>query len=355
MSTPAPRPGLSSLAGYYSPQVTASVRLNSNESPVAPPDSFVEKLKNALDQISLHRYPDRQVNALREALADREGVLPSEIFCANGSDEVLQSLFLAYGGPGRSVLIFEPTYALHSEIARITGTQVITAERSDDFTLSEEIVSAAITSHQPDIVMLCSPNNPTGLTEPVEALHAALDSPSLVLVDEAYGQFASYRAHDVVDPTDRERLVTIHTFSKTWALAGLRLGYAVAPSAVVENLELVAMPYHLSSITQRAGLLALEGQDEMEARVLTLKEERQRIEDAMAPLAVKVWPSEANFILFRPTTLVSNDVWQGLLDRSVLVRNFSDWPRLDGCLRVTVGTPKENEAFITALREVVGQ
>ena len=115
------------------------------------------------------------------------------------------------------------------------------------------------------------------------------------------------------------------------------------------------MPYHLSSITQRAGLLALEGQDEMEARVLTLKEERQRIEDAMAPLAVKVWPSEANFILFRPTTLVSNDVWQGLLDRSVLVRNFSDWPRLDGCLRVTVGTPEENEAFITALREVVGQ
>lgn len=347
-----PRPDVALMAGYHSPQVEVKVRLNTNESPEPPPAGFVAELQGAIAGIEWHRYPDRSARALRDAIAKRHGTGPERIFAANGSNEVLQTLLVAYGGPGRRALVFEPTYALHGHIARLTGTEVVEAERDADFGLDADRVAAAVVRARPAVTFLCSPNNPTGLAEPAEAVRAALDaSAGLVVVDEAYGQFAARSwAEDV---RDDGRLVVVRTYSKTWSMAAARLGYCVAPAPVVENLHKVCLPYHLDAVKQVAGRIALGYEDEMRARVARIVAERERVAAALASLPVQAWPSAANFILFRPLGRDGHEVWRGLLERSVLVRDCSGWPRLAGCLRVTIGTPAENDAFLAALAEVL--
>jgi histidinol-phosphate aminotransferase len=350
-AVPPVRPDLDLAEGYHSPQVEAEVRLNTNESPFAPPDAWREELLAALADTSFHRYPDRPAAELRQAVADLHGVRPDEIFCANGSNEVLQSLLLAFGGPGRRALVFEPTYALHSHIARVTGTAVVEGGRDDDFEIDPGTATALIAQSAPEVTFLCSPNNPTGRAEPpttVEAIVAA--APGLVVVDEAYGQFSPWSALSLRG-TGEPGLVVTRTFSKTWALAGARLGYLVADPAVVEACEAVVLPYHLSVQTQLAGLLALRHLPEMEARVARIAEERGRVAAGLADLPVDSWPSDANFILFRPQRRDADDVWRALLDRSILIRNCASWDGLKGCLRVTIGTPEENERFLHALKE----
>jgi histidinol-phosphate aminotransferase len=342
------RADLSRMTGYHSKQVEVDVRLNTNESPEPPPRAFAEALAKIVLDAPYHRYPDRAAGELRAAIAEFHGVPRENVFAANGSNEVLQCLLLAFGGPDRSALVFEPTYALHSHIAHITGTKVIEAARSDDFTLTTGGVTAAIGASDPTITFLCSPNNPTGLVESPEVLDAAVAaSNGLVVVDEAYGQFSSWSAVDRVN--DDGQVVVVRTFSKTWAMAGLRLGYAVAPANVVTALDAVVLPYHLDTIKQAAGVLAFQFEAEMQARVAAIKEERGRILAGLADLDVDVWPSESNFILFRPRAVAGGDVWQRLVDDSVLVRDCSTWPGLDGCLRVTVGTASENGRFLDAL------
>ncbi len=299
-----------------------------------------------------HRYPDRAATALRAAIAESHGVRPDQVFAANGSNEVLQCLLLAFGGPTRSVLVFEPTYALHSHIPKITNTKVVTASRHDDYTLDAALVTAAVGAADPTIVFLCSPNNPTGMIETPEVLDAALAASSgLVVVDEAYGQFSSWSAIDRVN--DDDRVVVVRTFSKTWAMAGMRLGYAIAPVSVIEALDAVVLPYHLDIVKQAAGVLALKYRDEMNVRVASIVEERGRIIAGLAALPIEVWPSQANFILFRPQVGDSAAIWQKMVGASVLVRDCSSWPGLEGCLRVTVGTPDENTRFLTALTEAL--
>jgi histidinol-phosphate aminotransferase len=351
---PAVRPDLEALSGYHSAQVDVDVRLNTNESPLPPPPEWLEAFQSALSGIDFNRYPDREATDLRQALADSHGVRPDQVFCANGSNEVLQSLLLAYGGPGRSVALFEPTYTLHRHIARITGTEVHAGSRTDDFLLDLDEVKRVVGTHQPVITFLCSPNNPTGRAEPLDQIAAVVDmAPGLVVVDEAYGQFAGTSAVDVVKSgaPGSDRIVVVRTFSKTWSLAGLRLGYLVGSPEVVQACETVILPYHLDAAKQMAGRLALQYVDQMEARVAMIKEERGRIAAAMVDLPVETWPSEANFILFRPTTTDAVEVWTRLLGASVLVRDCSGWPGLAGCLRVTVGLPEENDRFLAALSE----
>lgn len=346
------RDDLGLVEGYHSPQVAVDVRLNTNESPYPPPQAWRDDLRDLVASIPFHRYPDRAATALRAALAELHEVRPDQVFAANGSNEVLQSLCLAYGGPGRRVAVFEPTYALHSHIARITGTAVVEGERLSDFTLDLDEVRRVLSDAQPEITFLCSPNNPTGRVEPAEVVHAVLDAaPGLVVVDEAYGQFSSWSALSLV--ADDVPLVVVRTFSKTWSMAAARLGYLVGPAEVVAGLESVSLPYHLDAVKQAAGRLALRYRSEMEARVKALVDERDRLAAALAGLPVETWPSEANFLLFRPSTRPGGEVWQALVDRSVLVRNCSTWPRLEGCLRVTVGTPEEDDAFLAALTEVL--
>ncbi|HET7720331.1 MAG TPA: aminotransferase class I/II-fold pyridoxal phosphate-dependent enzyme, partial [Acidimicrobiales bacterium] len=280
------------------------------------------------------------------------GVGPEQILAGNGSNEVIQALCLAYGGAGRTVAVFAPTYALHSHIPRITGTGVAVGERRADFTLDPAEIRRVLTEANPAITFLCSPNNPTGVIDSTEVVEAALAAaPGLVVVDEAYGQFTPTSALPLI--SDDRPLVVTRTFSKTWSMAACRLGYLVAPAAIVAAAERAVLPYHLDAATQIAGRLALRFTAEMEARVAALVSERERLTAALADLPVDTWPSGANFLLFRPRELDGRTVWKGLVERSVLVRDCSSWPGLDGCLRVTVGTPAEDDAFLSALREVL--
>ena len=346
------RDDLRALEGYHSPQVDVRVRLNTNESPSAPPDAWRDAFAAELSRIEWHRYPDRGAHALRAAIADWHGVDPAQVFCANGSNEVLQTILLTYAGPGRTVGTFEPTYQLHAHIARLTGATVVEGERRPDFTLDPAEVRRVLAEAQPHVTFLCSPNNPTGVVEPVERVTQLLaEAPGLVVVDEAYAQFAPWSALSLVD--DATPLAVVRTFSKTWSMAAARLGYVVAPTWLVAELDKVVLPYHLDAAKQIAGRLALRYVDDMDARVKAVVAERERISEAMAAMPVEVFPSGANFVLFRPTRVAGRDVWQRLLDRSVLVRDCSSWPRLDGCLRVTIGTPEEDDAFLEALAEAV--
>lgn len=355
MSRPSVRDDVALMEGYHSPQVAVEVRLNTNEAPEPPPEEFVARLAASLGEIDWHRYPDRAATALRTRIAEVEGAAASQVFAANGSNEVLQTLCLTYGGEARRVLTFEPTYALHSHIARVCGTEVVEADRRDDFTLDVDYAVAAILDHRPTITFLCSPNNPTGRVEPREVVEAVLGAvgavDGLLVVDEAYGQFAPWSALDLVD--EETPLVVTRTFSKTWSMAAARLGYLIGPSWVVSELDKVVLPYHLDAAKQAAGVLALDYIDEMGARVAALVEERGRVEAAFDDLGVQHWPSGANFVLFRVRGMGGSTVWQRLLDESILVRNCASWPRLDDCLRVTLGTRDENDRFLAALGRIV--
>lgn len=350
-----PRDDLALMEGYHSPQVHVPVRLNTNESPYPPPPQFGARLAAAVADVEWHRYPDRAATELRTRIGALHGVGPEQIFAANGSNEVLQTLLLTYAGFGRTVATFEPTYALHAHIARLTGAGVIEGERDDDFVLHLDEVDRVLAAANPHVVFLCSPNNPTGREEPRQLVEAVLERViarnALLVVDEAYGQFASWSAMDLVD--EANPLVVTRTYSKTWSMAAARLGYLVGPRWIVDELDKVVLPYHLDVLKQQAGIIALELADDMEQRVAAVVEERGRVVATLHDLDVEVWPSGANFVLFRPRHRSGGEVWNALLQRGVLVRNCASWPRLDGCLRITIGTPAEDDAFLDALKEAL--
>jgi histidinol-phosphate aminotransferase len=346
------RDDLAFLEGYHSPQVEVAVRLNTNESPVPPPPGFRDALAAELSRVEWHRYPDRAATALTADIAALHGVDPAQVFVANGSNEVLQTLCLTYGGAGRTVAVFEPTYQLHSHIASITGTGVATGGRAPDLALDLDEVRRVLGEAEPAITFLCSPNNPTGMVEPRPVVEAVAGlAPGILVVDEAYGQFADWSALGLVD--EERPIVVTRTYSKTWSMAAARLGYLVGPTWLVAALWQVVLPYHLDTAKQVAGRIALRFESEMQARVAGLVAERERLVAGLSRLPLTQWPSGANFVLFRPAAADGRAVWKGLLERSVLVRDCSSWPGLDGCLRVTVGTPEEDDAFLDALAEVL--
>jgi histidinol-phosphate aminotransferase len=342
------RDDLRALEGYHSPQVHVDVRLNTNESPFAPPAAWYDAFAAELSRVEWHRYPDRAAAALRAGIAHLHQVRPDQVFVANGSNEVLQTLLLTFAGPGRAVATFEPTYQLHGHIARLTGASVLEGERAVDFSLDLAEVRRVLAAGSPVVTFLCSPNNPTGLVESQADVRTVLGLvPGLLVVDEAYGQFADWSAIGLVD--DETPLVVTRTFSKTWSMAGSRLGYLIGPAWLVAELDKVVLPYHLDAAKQIAGRLALTFVDEMEARVQFIVAERERLSAELAAMDLDVFPSGANFILFRPRSMAGRAVWQRLLDRNVLIRDCSGWPRLGDCLRVTVGTASENDQFLAAL------
>lgn len=355
MNRPTPRESVALMAGYHSPQIEVDVRLNTNESPEPPPDGFVEAVAEQIAAIGWHRYPERGATELRSRIGASYGLRAEQVFAANGSNEVLQTLLLTFAGPGRTSIVFEPTYALHSHLSRVTGTTVVQGERADDFSIDLDEAERAIVEHEPDVVFLCSPNNPTGVVDPPETIRSVLDmvtsSGGLLCVDEAYGQFCDFSAVELLG--DDTPLVVSRTYSKTWAMAAVRLGYLLAPQWIVSELEKVVLPYHLDAMTQIAGTVALDYLDAMQERVGRLVEERSRLMARLKDLPLDVWPSGANFILIRPKNHSGDAVWQGLVDRSVLIRNCATWPRLDGCLRITIGTPEEDDRLLDALTEVL--
>jgi histidinol-phosphate aminotransferase len=348
VSEPTPRADLEELAEYHSPQLDVAVRLNTNESPYRPPDEFVEEWLAACRDLDLNRYPDRGAVELRAAIGAFLGQPTERVFVGNGSNEILQTLLLTYGGAGRRAAIFEPTYALHGHIARITGTEVVVGTRRADFTIDPDAAAALVAETQPALVFACSPNNPSGTLESATTLNALLDvATGLVVVDEAYGEFTTDSALSHV--ADDGGLVVVRTYSKVWSMAALRLGFCIASTSVIAELEKVVLPYSLAAPTQLAGTIALRYVDAMRGRVQALVDERERVAAALeGRLGLTVFPSGANFVLLR-FERDAGDVWQQLLDRGVLVRDFSRRPGLEECLRVTIGTPEENDAFLMAL------
>ncbi len=358
MSRPAVRDDLAALEGYHSPQLSVEVRLNTNEAPEPPPAALTEAVQRRIESLAWHRYPDRAATELREALSGLHGCRTEQVFCANGSNEVLQTVLLTFAGPGRTVVTFEPTYAMHGHIARITGADTVAGERRADHTIDVDAAREVVARHRPAVVFLCSPNNPTGTVDDPDTVGAVLDAVTevggLLVVDEAYGQFAPWSATELL--AEERSLVVTRTFSKTWAMAAVRLGYLLGPAWLVAELDKVVLPYHLDAIKQAAGLAALEFVDEMERRVAAIVEQRGRMVAGLTDLGATVWPSGANFILFRPPAdgdLDGHAVWSALVERSILVRNTASWERLEGCLRVTVGTAEETDRFLAAMTEIV--
>ena len=345
-----PREGISGSSGYFSPQLDASVRLNANEAPEALSEEFITG-----DELNLNRYPDRSAQKLREEIAKRYGISANQVFAANGSNEVLQNFLLTYGGPERSLMVFKPTYVMHSKIAAITGTPVIEGEREADFSLNVNSVCEKILEYKPSLIFLCSPNNPTGLSEPKELPERILEIletyEGILLIDEAYGEFANTSFLSLL--SEDHPLVISRTFSKALGLAGLRLGYLLGPSWCIDEISKVSLPYHLGTLTQKLGIEALKDSVSLEKRVTDIINERDRLSDSLRQFPLEVWPSETNFILFKAKNQDAKKIWEELISRSILIRDFSMVDGLEGCLRVTVGTRNENDLFIEALGEIL--
>ncbi|GAA1485740.1 histidinol-phosphate transaminase [Brachybacterium fresconis] len=359
---PVPRDGIVGAAPYGAPQLEVEHALNVNENPYGPSPELAAAIGRAAAEaaVGLNRYPDREALALRADLgaylaaeSDVRAPAPEAVWAANGSNEVMHQLLLSYGGPGRTALGFTPHYSMYPEYARDTYTDWVTAERgpAPDFALTAQDVTAAIAAHRPNIVVLTSPNNPTGTALTLDVVEAAADALAatrgLLVVDEAYSEFRRDGVPSALTLLDAHpNLVVTRTMSKAFALAGARLGYLVADPAVVDSVRVVRLPYHLSAVTQAVARTALAHREELLGKVALLRTERDVLAAHLIGRGHAVAPSDANFILFR--TFAHRDaVFEALLARSVLVRAVGP----DGWLRVSVGTPENNAAFRTALEE----
>ncbi|MFJ7328658.1 histidinol-phosphate transaminase [Streptomyces cyaneofuscatus] len=344
---------------YGAPQLDVPVRLNTNENPYPLPEALVDRIAERVREAArgLNRYPDRDAVELRTELARYltrtagHEVKAANVWAANGSNEVLQQLLQTFGGPGRTAIGFEPSYSMHALISRGTGTGWISGPRNEDFTIDVEAARAAIAEHRPEVVFITSPNNPTGTAVNADTVLALYDAaqaagPSIVVVDEAYGEFSH---HPSLLPLieGRRDLIVSRTMSKAFGAAGLRLGYLAADPAVVDAVQLVRLPYHLSSVTQATALAALEHTDTLLGYVAQLKSERDRLVAELRATGYEVTDSDANFVQFGRFD-DSHAVWRSILDRGVLVRDNG----VPGWLRVTAGTPAENDAFLDAVREL---
>ncbi len=348
------RDALRGQTPYGAPQLDVPVRLNVNENPYPPSETVVEAIAKAVAEAArtLNRYPDREATSLRAALAAYlgHGLGAAQVWAANGSNEIMQQLLQAFGGPGRVALSFAPTYSMYPEYARNTETAWVTGRRSDDFTVAAEHAVEQIRRHHPSVVLLASPNNPTGTALPLEVIRAVCAAaPGVVVVDEAYGEFRREGTPSALSLlSSYPRLTVTRTMSKAFALAGARLGYLAADPAVVEALRLVRLPYHLSATTQATAVVALEHTAELLARVAELRAERDRTVEWLRDQQLQVAESDANFVLFG-TFADRHATWQQLVSLGVLVRETGP----PGWLRVSIGTPDEMAAFRAALLEVL--
>jgi histidinol-phosphate aminotransferase len=352
------REELRGVEPYGAPQIDVPVQLNVNENPYGPSEAVVADVAAAVADVTrtLNRYPDREFTALREDLAAYlgHGVTPAQVWAANGSNEVMLQILQAFGGPGRTAVSFAPTYSMYPEYARDAMTDWVVGHREEDFSLDVDHAVEVIEKHRPSVVLLPSPNNPTGTALPPETViavcAAAAEVDGIVVIDEAYGEFRRAGTPSALEVlAETPNLVVSRTMSKAFALAGARLGYLAASTEITDALRVVRLPYHLSAVTQAVARVALRHADELLARVDDLRAERDRTVTWLREQGLTVADSDANYVLFGRFA-DRHAVWQGLLDRGVLIRETGP----DGWLRVSVGTPEEMTTFQTALTEVLG-
>jgi histidinol-phosphate aminotransferase len=350
------RDDLRGKSPYGAPQLAVPVRLNTNENPHPPSKALVDDVVRSVQEAAadLHRYPDRDAVALRTDLASyltaQTGTAlgVENLWAANGSNEILQQLLQAFGGPGRSAIGFVPSYSMHPIISDGTRTEWLEAARADDFSLDIDASAAAVTERKPDVVFVTSPNNPSGQSISLQDLRRLLDVvPGILIVDEAYGEFSSQPSAVSLVREYPTRLVVSRTMSKAFAFAGGRLGYLVATPALIDAMLLVRLPYHLSSVTQAAARAALRHADDTLGSVATLIAERERVMTALARLGFRVIPSDANFVLFGQFA-DAPAAWQRYLDAGVLIRDVG----IPGYLRTTIGLADENDAFLEASAQI---
>ncbi len=357
------RDDLRGKSPYGAPQLAVPVRLNTNENPHPPTQALIDDVTSSVRAVAdeLHRYPDRDAVALRTELAAylsaQTGVdLGVEnLWAANGSNEILQQLLQAFGGPGRSAIGFVPSYSMHPIISDGTQTEWLIADRADDFSLDTEVAVQAIKEKNPDVVFLASPNNPSGQSVSLDDLRRLLEVLSarptgILILDEAYGEFSSQPSAVNLIAEFPTKLVVTRTMSKAFAFAGGRLGYLIAAPAVIDAMLLVRLPYHLSSVTQAAAMAALRHADDTLGSVATLIAERNRVTDALTDMGFRVIPSDANFIMFGEFADASA-TWQRYLDAGILIRDVG----IPGYLRATIGLADENDALLQASARIGAQ
>ncbi|MDR6171049.1 histidinol-phosphate transaminase [Curtobacterium sp. SORGH_AS_0776] len=353
------RDDLRGQSPYGAPQKHVRVQLNVNENTHPVPADVAEDIVSSIRQAltTVNRYPDREFTELRQSLADYlqrdlapgQALGPEQIWAANGSNEVLQQLLQAFGGPGRTVLGFPPTYSMHSILASGTGTTWIPAQRDDEFRIAPETVVAAIREHQPDIVFLCGPNNPTGTPLPIETIEAAYAATDgIVMVDEAYAEFMPADAPSALTLLPgRERLIVSRTMSKAFAFAGARVGYMAAHPAVIDAIRLVRLPYHLSALTQAAAVAALRHAPAMLAMVDDITQQRDRMVTELRAMGYRTYETWSNFVLFGGVA-DPRAAFEALLEQDVIVRDLG----IPNHLRVSAGTEEETTVFLDAMRRV---
>ena len=340
---------------YGAPQDPVPVSLNVNENTHPIPDAVVAEIVRELEAAvrSANRYPDREFLELRAALADYlgHGLSAEQLWAANGSNEVLQQVLQAFGGPGRSLLSFTPSYSMYPILAAGTGTEWVAVPRPADFELSADAVTAALREHRPEIAVICAPNNPTGTPVGLDVIAAAYDAcPGILIVDEAYAEFGDAGESAVSLLPGRPRLLVSRTMSKAFAFAGVRLGYLAADAAVIDALRLVRLPYHLSGLTQAAGRAALRHADTMLGAVGAIREQRDRLAAALAGLGHRVYRSGSNFLLADGFG-EQQETFAALRERGILIRDVG----IPGHLRFTAGTAAETTILIEALTELSAQ
>lgn len=345
------------LKPYGAPQIPAQVRLNTNENPYPLDESLQNKIISEISQrvSNLNRYPDRDAIELRTTLAEYiNGISNTDfsyehIWAANGSNEILQSIVLAFAGDAMG---FEPSYSMHPLITKSVGKKWISISRGSDFEFQLEVATEAIKQHRPGIVFLTTPNNPTGgsisLADVAEVAKVALAVGAILVVDEAYSEF-SKESSSVTLIKDHPNLIVSRTMSKAFAFAGARLGYMISNPTMVEAMLLVRLPYHLSELTQAAALAALKNRTALQQQVEQIKQSRDLLVEELLKIGLHVVSSDANFVMFSGFKVSSQEFWQRLVDRDVLVRDVG----IPGYLRVTIGTEAENKAFLTALLQAL--
>jgi len=351
------RANLQELTPYGAPQLPSQAQLNTNENPYPPSAQLIAKIADRIREVAatLNRYPDRDAVALRSALANflneqsKTALTQDNIWAANGSNEIIQSLFLAFGSGG--ALGFTPSYSMHPLIARVTGTTWEEGARKADFSIDIEAACAHILRLRPSLTFVTTPNNPTGSAISLMDLIALADScanvAGLLIVDEAYAEF-SQDLSAVTVIAQHPHVVVIRTMSKAFAFAGARVGYMAADPEVIEAMLIVRLPYHLSALTQAAALSAIDFRDELLSSVHEISTSREEVAAELSAMGLRVIPSSANFLLFAIES--PKTIWQSLLDQGVLIRDVG----LSGYLRVTIGTQSENERFISALKKSLG-